>query len=110
MKISRGQNKPFFQNASLLLLTHFCSLETGYFLLLKTLSVRYVIKLLFKVQLSPDYLTSNKSKSGVFKVQACFANFTALSMLIPITNCLPFFFRTDRNFYQIILSHTLDGG
>ena len=36
-----------------------------------------------------------------------FGNFTMRSMEIPITNCLPFFFQTDRNFYQIILSHTL---
>ena len=37
-------------------------------------------------------------------------NFTALSMAIPITNCSPFFFRTNGNFYQIILSHTLETG
>ena len=28
-----------------------------------------------------------------------------LSMEFPIRNCLPFFFQTDGNFYQIILSH-----
>ena len=33
-------------------------------------------------------------------------NFTVLSMEFPIRNCLPFFFQTDGNFYQIILSHT----
>ena len=58
MRIARGQNKLFFQNASLLM--RFCSFETGS-LLLKTLSVRYVIELLFEVQLSPDYPTSNKN-------------------------------------------------
>ena len=29
---------------------------------------------------------------------------------IPIINRLPFFFQTDGNFYQIILSHTLGSG
>ena len=33
-------------------------------------------------------------------------NFTVLSMEFTIRNCLPFFFQTDGNFYQIILSHT----
>ena len=33
-------------------------------------------------------------------------NFTVLSMEIPKRNCLPFFFQTDGNFDQIILSHT----
>ena len=35
-----------------------------------------------------------------------FVNFTALSMEFPIRNCVSFFFQTDGNFYQIILSHT----
>ena len=35
-------------------------------------------------------------------------NFTVLSMEFPIRNCLPFFFQTDGNFYQIILSQTQD--
>ena len=34
-------------------------------------------------------------------------NFPVLSMEFPIRNRLPFFFQTDGNFYQIILSHTL---
>ena len=33
-------------------------------------------------------------------------NFSVLSMEFPIRNRLPFFFQTDGNFYQIILSHT----
>ena len=36
-----------------------------------------------------------------------FVNFTVLSMEFLITNCLPFFFQTDGNFYQIIVSHTV---
>ena len=33
-----------------------------------------------------------------------------ISMDFPITNCLLIFFQTDRRFYQIILSDTLDRG
>ena len=33
-------------------------------------------------------------------------NFSVLSKEFPIRNRLPFFFQTDGNFYQIILSHT----
>ena len=39
-----------------------------------------------------------------------FVNFTMLSMEFPIRNCLPFFFQTDGNFYQIISSHTQGRG
>ena len=45
-----------------------------------------------------------------FYVRARFEIFTSLSMEIPITNCLTFFFRDDGNFYQIILSYSLDRG
>ena len=37
-----------------------------------------------------------------------FANFAVLSMEFSVTNCLQFFFQTDGNFYQMILSHTLN--
>ena len=66
--------------------------------------------MMLKVHMNPDYPTSNKNLRGGFNVQACFANLFALSMATPITNCLPFFFRKDGNFYQIILSHTLETG
>ena len=39
-----------------------------------------------------------------------FVNFTVLSMIFFFTKCLPFFFRTDCNIYQIILLHTLGRG
>ena len=56
MKHARGQNK-LFQNASILMC--FCNFVTAYFLTLKTQSVRHVIGLMFKVQISPDHPTSN---------------------------------------------------
>ena len=56
MKYARGQNN-LFQNASLLMC--FCNFATGYLLTLKTQSVRHVIELMFKVQISPDRATSN---------------------------------------------------
>ena len=46
----------------------------------------------------------------VFMKMPFFANFTVLSMEFLIKNCLPFFFLTCRNFYQMILSHTLSRG
>ena len=54
MKHARGQNK-LFQNASLLMC--FCNFATGYFLTLKTQSVKHVIELMFKCQISPDHPT-----------------------------------------------------
>ena len=56
MKHARGQNK-VFQNASILM--YFCNFVTGYFWTIKTQSVRNVIGLMFKVQISPDHPTSN---------------------------------------------------
>ena len=53
MKIAKGQNKLFSK-----CITFDALLE--YFLLLNTESVRYVIDLLFQVQLSPDHPMSNK--------------------------------------------------
>ena len=90
MKIARSQHF-----SKCIILTRFCSFKTGYFfLLLKALSVRFVIELQFKVQLSPDYPTSTKNIVTTVElyVQARFENFTGLSMGIPITNCLPVFF------------------
>ena len=55
MKHASGQNK-LFQNASLLMC--FCNFAIGYFLT-KTQSVRYVIGLMFKVQISPDHPTNS---------------------------------------------------
>ena len=52
---------------------------------------------------------SNTNKSGIFTSIQLFVNFTVPSMEFPITNCLPFFFQTDGNFYQIILSRTRRG-
>ena len=48
-----------------------------------------------------DNPTSNTNLSGSFTSIPFFANFTVLSMEFPITNCLPFFYQTDGNFYQI---------
>ena len=53
---SKGQNK-LFQNASLLMC--YCSLAIGQFLILKNLSERQAIELLFKVQISVDHPSSN---------------------------------------------------
>ena len=39
-----------------------------------------------------------------------FVNFSVLSKEFPIRNCLPFFFQTKGNFYQIILSRTQGRG
>ena len=55
-------------------------------------------------------MSNTNQRGGGGLRPSTFANFTALLMAIPITNCLPFFFRIDWNFYQIILSHTLDTG
>ena len=52
---------------------------------------------------------AHKSLCGVLRPTR-FATFTELSMEIPITTCLPFFFRTNGIFYPIIVSHTLDRG
>ena len=53
---SKGQNK-LFQNASLLMC--YCSLAIGQFLILKNLSERQAIELLFKVQINVDQPSSN---------------------------------------------------
>ena len=103
MKEVRGQNK-LFQNASLLMCC--CSFAIGHFLILKNQSKRQAIELLFKVQISLDHPSSNTNQSCVFAYIPIFVNFTMLSMEFPIRNCLPFFFQTDGNFYQIISSHT----
>ena len=103
MKEARGQNK-LFQSASLLMC--YCSFAIGHFLILKNQSERQAIELLFKFQISPDRTSSNTNKSCVFTNISPFMNFTVLSMEFPIRNCLPFFFRTNGNFCQIILSHT----
>ena len=103
MKEARGQNK-LFQNASLLMC--YCSFAIGQFLFLKNQSERQAIELLLKVQISLDHPSSNTNKNCVFTYIPLFVNFTMLSMEFPIRNCLPFFFQTDGNFYQIISSHT----
>ena len=103
MKEARGQNK-HFQNASLLM--YFCSFAIGQFLILKIQSDRQAIELLFKVQISLDHPSSNTNESCVFTYMPLFVNFTMLSMEFPIRNCLPFFFQTYGNFYQIISTHT----
>ena len=62
MKHARGQNK-LFQNASLLMC--FSNFATGYFLTLKTQSVRHVIELMFRVQISPDHkLRVTQTRAG----------------------------------------------
>ena len=86
----------------------FCSIEIGQFQILKTQSERHAIELLFKVKISADQPMSNSNESGIFWSIPIFGNFTVLSMEFLITNCLPFFFQTDQNFNQIILSHTLE--
>ena len=106
-KRARDQNI-FSQNASHLMC--FCNFSTGYFLTLKTQFVRHVIEFMFKDQISPDHLTSNTNKSDDFTSKPNFANLTVRSMVIPITNRLPYFFRTDANFYQMALSYTLCRG
>ena len=84
----------------------YCSFAIGHFVILKNQSVTQAIELLFKVQISPNHLSSNAIYNCVFTYIPPFVNFTVLSIEFPISNCLPFFFQTDRNFYQIILSHT----
>ena len=84
----------------------YCSFAIGQFLILKNQSGRQAIELLFKVQISPDHPSRNTNLSRVFTYIPPFVNFTVLSTEFPIRNCLPFFFQTDGNFYQIILSHT----
>ena len=103
MKAARGQNK-LFQNASLLMCC--CSFAIGQFLTLKNKSEKRAIELLFKVQIRPYHPSSNRNKSCVFTHIPLFVNLTELSMEFPIRICLLFFFQTDGNFYQIILSHT----
>ena len=49
---------------------------------------------------------SNTNERDIFTPIPIFRNFTVLSMEFPITNCLPFFFQTDENIYQIIMLHT----
>ena len=56
MKEARGQNK-LFLNASRLM--WYCSFEIGQFSTLKKQPERQAIKLLFKVQISLDYFSSN---------------------------------------------------
>ena len=97
---ARGQTK-LFQNASLLM--RYCSFAIGQFLTLKNQSERQAIELVFKVQISPDRPSSNTIQSGVFMFIPLFVNF---SMEFPTRNCWPFFFQTNGNFYQIILSRT----
>ena len=89
--------------------THHCSLEKGHFLISKTQPERYTIKLLFKVQVSPDHPTSKTNLEWCFtSIPFCelYRAFNGISF----TNALPFFFQTDWNFYQIILSNTLSIG
>ena len=107
MKHARGQNK-LFQNESLLMC--FCSFATGHFQISNIQSVRHAIELLFKFQINPNHHTSNINESGAFTHKPFFANSGIVSMLTPISNCLPFFFRADGNFYSMILSHTLGRG
>ena len=56
MKKARGQKK-LFQKASLLMC--YCSFAIGQFLTLKNQSEKRAFELLLKVQISPDYPTSN---------------------------------------------------
>ena len=97
MKEASGRNKLFQKR---------CSFAIGQFLILKNQSERQAIELLFTNQISPDPPSSNTNKSCVFTYIPLFVNFTVLSMEFPIRNCLPFFFQTDGNFYQIILSNS----
>ena len=53
-----------------------------------------------KVQNKRDSSYEQHKVEWCFYVQATFANLIVLSIVIPITKCLPFFFRTDANFYQ----------
>ena len=103
MKEARGQNK-HFQNASPLMCC--CSFAIGHFLILKNQYEKQAIELLFKVHISLDRPWSNTNQSCVLTYILLFVNFTMLSMEFPIRNCLPFFFQTDGNFYQVISSHT----
>ena len=63
MKEARGQNK-LFQNASLLM--RYCKFVILQFSLLKNQSERQAVELLFKVQISPDHLSSNTNWCVVF--------------------------------------------
>ena len=103
MKEARGQNK-LFQNASPLMC--YRSFAIGQFLTLKNQSERLAIELLLKVQISPDHRSGNTNKSCVFTDIPIFVNFTVLSMQFRIRTCLLFFFQTNQNFYQLILSNT----
>ena len=94
----KGPNK-IFRNVSLLMC--YCSFKIGRFKTLKTKAERHAIELLLIVQISPDHYMNNTIRQGPF------VNFTVISMEFPITNCLPFFFQADVNFYQLTLSHTL---
>ena len=88
----------------------YCSFAIGHFLIFKNQSERQAFELLFKVQISPDHPSHDTNKSCVFLYIPPFVNFTVLSMEFPIRNWLPFFFQTDGNFYQIILSHSQGRG
>ena len=64
---------------------------------------------MLKVQISPDHATSYTTYSCPFTSKPFLRTFKKIvfSMEIPITKCLPFFVQNDRNFYQMILLHTL---
>ena len=76
----------------------FFNFATGYFLTLKTQAVSHVMELMFIVQISAIYPTTNTEKSVFFYAQATFASLTGPPMVIPISNHLSFFFRTDAIF------------
>ena len=98
MKKARGKIKSS-KNASLLIC--YCSFAINHFLTLKNQSERQAIELLFTVEISPDYPSSNTHKTCVFTYIHLFENFKVLLLAFPIRNCLPFFFQTDGN-YNII--------
>ena len=87
----------------------YCSIEIGQFQILKTQTKRHAIKLLLKVQVSPDYTPPPPRQIRVlFYVHTLFVDFIVLSTEFLPTNCLQVFFLTYGGFYQMILSHTLD--
>ena len=95
IKHARGQNISF-QNGSPLMC--FCGFATRQFYTLKTQSIRHDIEM-FKVKISSEHPTSNTNLWSVCMSKPLVVNFTVLSMEIPITNCFPFFFQTNRNLY-----------
>ena len=99
MKEARGQNK-LFQNASPLMCC--CSFAIGHLLILKNQYERRLLNSCLKFKSAWIALRVTQIRV-VFYV---FVNFTMLLMRFPMRNCLPFFFQTDGNFYQIISSHT----